>query len=128
MDLLNEIDKLIDAKLEELGSDENINRYIRDVTYENYTIANYIQLRDRKRKRKVYFIGNSPIPTVHDFVKETMQEMERRNYTHIEVEDFQEELKRQLIRNEERFEENKPFKVFRPMNRMGGENDGIQSK
>lgn len=119
MDLLNEIDKLIDAKLEELGSDEDINKYIRDVTYENYTIANYIQLRNLKRKRKAYLMGNNPIPTVRDFVKETMQEMERRNFTHIEVEDFQEELKRQLIRNEERFEENKPFKVFRPDEQNG---------
>lgn len=51
MDLLNEIDKLIDAKLEDLGSDEDINKYIRDVTYENYTIANYIQHRARNRKR-----------------------------------------------------------------------------
>lgn len=119
MDLLNEIDKLIDTKLEELGSDENINKYIRDVTYENCTIANYIHFRDRNRKRKALFMGNNPIPTVNDFVEETMHEMERRNFTHIEVEDFQEELKRKLIRNEERFEENKPFKVFRPDKQNG---------
>ena len=51
MELLREIDKLIDTKLEELGSEEDIERYIRDVRWENYAIANYMHHRARNRKR-----------------------------------------------------------------------------
>lgn len=61
----------------------------------------------------------NPISTVCDLVKETMQEMERRNFTHAQVTRFQKELDQQLIQNEQRFEDNKPFKVFRPDKQNG---------
>lgn len=50
MKLLEEIDKLIDVKLEELGRYEEIERNIKDVYWNNPDIANYIRFRAKIRK------------------------------------------------------------------------------
>ena len=58
IDLVTEMDRLIDAKLEELSTDRNIEKFIRDVHWEVPYIGSYIKYRADYRKEVMRIAGS----------------------------------------------------------------------
>lgn len=69
IDLVTEMDRLIDAKLEELSTDRNIEKFIRDVHWEVPYIGSYIKYRADYRKELIKKKGSFSAQFAHNLAK-----------------------------------------------------------